>query len=59
MASRYSPGRVAGIDAQPDHRHQMADRADAAQRTVGRLRIADVAVHELDAGIAGKCTDGR
>jgi hypothetical protein len=30
----------------------VADRADAAQCLVSRRRVADVAVHELEAGIA-------
>ena len=50
-------GRVAEVDAQPDHRRQVADRTDAAQRIVDRLRITDVAVHELEAGIIGKRGD--
>ena len=32
----------------------MADHPDAAQRGIDGLRVADVAVHELEAGIAGE-----
>ena len=32
----------------------MADHADAAQRVVDGLRVADVAVHELEARVTGE-----
>jgi len=35
----------------------VADRADAAQRIIDRLRVADVTMHELEAGIIGKRAD--
>ena len=35
----------------------MADHADAAQCVVGRLRVTDVAPHELEAGVTGERRD--
>ena len=49
--------RVVEVDAEPDHRGQVADHADAAQRVVDDLRVADVAAGELEAGISGERGD--
>ncbi len=49
--------RVVEVDAEADHRGQVADGADAAQRACDRGGVADVAVDELEAGIGAERRD--
>jgi hypothetical protein len=48
---------VVEVDAKPDHGREVADRADAVQRRVDRLGVANVAMNELEAGIAAERRD--
>jgi len=47
---RRTAARSSKVYAAPDHRGQVADHADAGT-VVDRLRVADVAVHELEAQV--------